>query len=196
MSLSPITIYLAETEAVPVAGEAHAETAAEGSGGLGAIGLDGRALLFQIINFVILFWILKMVAYKPVLKMLEARRRKIEQGLKDAEAATKAAAEAESARTKLLHEARAEADKLLAQARDEAAATVKTAETKAQARAEQIVADAQSRTERQAGEVRGQLRRELGGLVAAATEALIGTKLDAKKDAELIENALKTADKS
>src|SRR3990167_10277133 len=80
------------------------------SGGIGAIGIDGKALLFQIINFAILLVILRSVAYKPILKALERRRKTIENSLKQAkeiEAANQALA---GKQEKLLAKARSEAD--------------------------------------------------------------------------------------
>ncbi len=198
------------TEAVPVeathpSGEAtpaETHTATEttaategGSGGLGAIGIDGRALAFQIINFVILFFILKKVAYKPILKMLEARRAKIDEGLKLAEEAKVAAAEADAAKAALIAEARQEADKIVAAGRNEANEILQSVEAKAAARAEQIVHDATERVEREAAGVRKELRKELAGLVATATETLIDEKLDGPKDAALIEKALAAAER-
>ena len=47
--------------------------AAESSGGLGALGINLSALLFELINFAILFWILKRFAYQPILNALEQR---------------------------------------------------------------------------------------------------------------------------
>lgn len=170
--------------------QAHGAAA---TGGLGAIGIDGRALLFQVINFVILLWILKKVAYKPILKLLDDRHRRIQEGLQKAAEAEQALANAEADKTKLLAQARSEADKLVAASQTEAADMVKAAEAKAHTRAEQIVAEAHERTEREAGTVRKQLRKELGGLVAAATETLIEEKLDAQKDSALIEKALAKA---
>jgi F-type H+-transporting ATPase subunit b len=184
-------------EAAPTTTHTSTETASTegGSGGLGAIGLDGRALAFQVINFVILFFILKKVAYKPILKMLEARRAKIEEGVRLAEEAQTAVAEAEATKAKLLAEARQEADKIVAASRAEATEILQSVEAKATARAEQIVNDATERVEREAASVRTAMRKELGGLVASATEALIDEKLDGPKDAALIEKALAKAER-
>src|SRR5437660_1312163 len=100
MSLLVHTIYLAE------------ETATKG--GLGAIGIDGRALLFQIINFAILFFILKKVAYKPILGLLEERRKRIDESLKLADETTEAHTKAEAETAKLLAKARVEAEAITA----------------------------------------------------------------------------------
>jgi F-type H+-transporting ATPase subunit b len=51
---------------------------------LGKIGFDWRVALVNLFNFLIVFLILKKFAFKPIENILERRRKKIEQGLKDA----------------------------------------------------------------------------------------------------------------
>jgi len=53
------------------------------------------------------------------------------------------------------------------------------------------VAEADSRIKQDTDRARRQLETELVGLVADATEAIIDEKIDARKDAGLIERALK-----
>ena len=74
----------------------------------------------------------------------------------------------------------------------EAAGIVESAEEKAVRRAEQIVADAHDKLQNDVAAAREALRHETIELVAAATEKVIGEKLDTKKDAQLIDQALAT----
>src|SRR3989338_9157846 len=46
------------------------------------IGVEPVALLTQIINFLLMVLILSKILYKPILKMLDERKKKIEEGLK------------------------------------------------------------------------------------------------------------------
>ena len=48
-------------------------------------GIDWKLLLFQMFNFLVLIFILKVVLYKPIINFLESRRKKIEDGLEKAE---------------------------------------------------------------------------------------------------------------
>jgi len=43
---------------------------------LGKIGVDFKLLIAQIINFLVLLWLLKILLYKPILKRLEERAKK------------------------------------------------------------------------------------------------------------------------
>ena len=48
------------------------------------LGLDPSILLAQIVNFIILLLILRVIAYQPLRKVLEQRKQRIAQGLEDA----------------------------------------------------------------------------------------------------------------
>lgn len=53
------------------------------------LGIDWKILIGQLINFAILFYLLKRFAYKPFLNLLKKRREVIEGGIKKAEEAEK-----------------------------------------------------------------------------------------------------------
>ncbi len=43
--------------------------------GIAALGIDGWAILFQLVNFAILFWVLQRFAFRPLLKILQERQQ-------------------------------------------------------------------------------------------------------------------------
>jgi len=55
--------------------------AAETSSGIGALGVDGRALVIQLVTFALAYWVLRRFAFKPILKVLQDRRDLIESGV-------------------------------------------------------------------------------------------------------------------
>ncbi|MDR1522444.1 MAG: ATP synthase F0 subunit B [Endomicrobium sp.] len=75
-------------------------------------GLEAKLFLFQLVNFLIIVFILKRFLFAPLRKMLEQRKRKIEQSLLDAENAKLALDNASQERKKMLSEAKLNADKL------------------------------------------------------------------------------------
>lgn len=164
--------------------------AVESAGGLSSIGLDPRALLFQIVNFAILFWILKRVAYKPIVKVLEDRRAKIEESLKTAAELDKQQQEWQTEQARLLKQARAEASAVLASSQAEAKELIKAAEQKAGEQAKQLIDEAASRLGQQLAEAKLSLKRDVARLVAETTAVILDKKLDDKADLELIERTL------
>lgn len=77
------------------------------------LGLEPKLFIAQIVNFIILFFILKLFLYKPVLQMLEERNKKIKQGLDDAENAKKTLISADNEKIGILKDAKLNADKIL-----------------------------------------------------------------------------------
>ncbi|HVW23550.1 MAG TPA: F0F1 ATP synthase subunit B [Candidatus Saccharimonadales bacterium] len=164
---------------------------AESSGGIGALGVDGKAFVIQLVTFVIAFWVLKRYAFEPIIKMMDRRRATIEQGVTLGEQMKKDQAALEAKVEKTLHETRAKADGIIAQAQETARGTIREAEDKAKDKAAGIVAEAEARIKQDAARARAALEKEVVGLISDATEAIIGEKVDAKKDAQLIDRALK-----
>jgi F-type H+-transporting ATPase subunit b len=163
----------------------------DSSSGIGALGLDGKALIIQLISFVLAFLVLKKWAFGPIIKAMERRRETIEKGVKLGEEMQKEKAAFEEKVAKALGDAREQADQIVGGAQSQAREAIHEAEDKARAKAETIIAEAQDRINQDTKRARQQLEKELAGLIAEATEAVVGEKVDANKDAALIDKALK-----
>lgn len=161
------------------------------SSGLGALGVDPKAFIVQLITFVLAFLVLKRFAFKPITKMMDDRRKLIESGVSIGEQMKKDQADLEAKITQELAKAREKADSILASAQDEAKEAIKDAEVKAREKADAILADAKEKTKQDIARARKQLEGEVINLISDATEVIIGEKVDAKKDAQLIDKALK-----
>src|SRR6476620_5642486 len=81
-------------------------------------GVDWPHLTAQIISFGIICALLYWLAYQPVLRMLDERRRLIELGLENTEKINAALANIEAQRRDVLAEARAQSTQLIAEAGD------------------------------------------------------------------------------
>lgn len=169
----------------------EAEHAAEESQSLfTALGIDVTLLIEQTLAFLILVFLLGKFVYPALMKAVDGRREQIEAGVKEAKQAEEALAKAEANVSDMLADARKEADDILARTQKEAASVVADAETKAKTRAEQIVADARAQLDLDVTKARDLLKKDTIELVALATERVVGEKLDAQKDAELLKKAL------
>jgi F-type H+-transporting ATPase subunit b len=161
------------------------------TGGAEALGLSFSAFLIQLITFVIVFLILNKFAFKPIGKKLEERRKVIDDGVKlglelekEREALKKEVAEIE-------RDARHEADKIIATGHKEARAIMSETEKATARKTETMIADAEARIEEESLQAKLSLEKDIVGLISEATEALVGEKVDPKKDAELIDKILK-----
>lgn len=161
------------------------------SSGLGALGVDSKAFVIQLITFVLAYLVLRRYAFGPITKVLCERRETIENGVKLGEEMRKERTALEEKVEKLLHETRQEADTIINGAQETAKQTIREAEDKAREKAAVILKEAEDRIAQDTQRARKALEKELVGLISEATETIIGEKVDAKKDAALIDRALK-----
>ena len=155
-----------------------AQVSAESGGQIAEIartfGVDWPHLGAQIISFGIMCAVLYLLAYKPILRMLEARRQQIAGGLANAAKIKAELARIDAERLEVLAKADAEGKRLIDEARA-AAARVQADETqKAIAAAEQILARARETTERERAGMLAELKREVGRLVVQTTATVTG----------------------
>lgn len=158
--------------------------------GLAVLGLDPKAFLLQLATFVLLYFLLRKFAFESIVKMLDERRRKIDDGVRLGVEMEKEKAKFDEEVAAKMAAARKEADKILHDAEAQSSKMIKEAEDKATAKAAKVLADAEAKIADDIARTRASLKGELAQLVADATEVLINEKLDASKDAKLIEQAL------
>jgi F-type H+-transporting ATPase subunit b len=150
-------------------------------------GVDWPHLLAQIVSFGIVCAVLYVLAYAPILKILEARRQQIADGLANAEKIKAELARIEADRHAILVAAGDQGKQLIEEARA-AAARLQAEETqKAAAAAEQILVRAREATERDRARMLGELRREIGHLVLQTTAAVTGKVLTPEDHRRLAE---------
>jgi F-type H+-transporting ATPase subunit b len=159
--------------------------------GIGALGIGWKTFIVQLITFVLVYLVLRKWAFGPILKVLNQRRETIETGVRLGEEMRLEKAEFEKTVAKELSEARTKADGIIADADSAARDKIRSAEEDAQAKAAIIVKEGKARGEQEVVRARKELEGELVGLISDATETIIGEKVDAKKDATLIDKALK-----
>lgn len=155
-----------------------------------ALGIDAVLLLEQAIAFLILVALLAKFVYPALTRAIDNRRELIETSVKEAQATQDKAKESQSEINKLLADARKEADEIIARSHKEAQTVVAEAEAKAKTRADSFLKDAHTQLEADVAKARTALKKDTAELVAMATEKVIREKVDAKKDAKLIEGAL------
>jgi F-type H+-transporting ATPase subunit b len=85
-----------------------------------SLGINLTYLIGQIINFGILLFVLTKFLYKPILKILDERAKKIAQGLKAAEENIQQKEKMDATKKEQMMQTRAEVEKILAQAKQEA----------------------------------------------------------------------------
>ena len=145
---------------------------------LANLGIDIKLLTAQVINFALLLLILRRFAYQPMLQLMDERSARIEQGLKDAEAAAKKLRSVEEEEKMILAGARQQAKELLVET-DRAAKerdTIKLSET--EARIKKLLSDAEAKLADDRTRMVEDAKRELSETVMLAVEKLLKEKTE------------------
>ncbi len=167
--------------------------APEESGGIAALGIDPLAILAQAVTFLALFFIIKKFALQGIVDTLEKRRKTIDDGVK---LGLKMQEEQEKLEERIdasLRKTRVQADQIISEAHQEAGEVLKAAEASAAQKVDTMLADAHLKIEEDMNKAKNELVGDMRGLVADATEIIIGEKLNAQKDDALIKRALSGA---
>jgi F-type H+-transporting ATPase subunit b len=152
-------------------------------------GVDWPHLIAQVFSFLIVAGALVVLAYKPILAVLDERKRRIADSLANAEKIKQELARTEAARQEVLNQANLQANKLIEEARA-AAARVQELETqKAVAAAEQIITKSREAAAQDHARMLAELRREVGRLVVETTAKVSGKILTIEDQRRLAEEA-------
>lgn len=152
-----------------------------------ALGINLGLLIVQIIAFIIVFLTLNAWVYKPMLDMMETRKKKIAQGLEDARIAAEARANAEKEAAKIISDAQAEASKVVRESTERAAAAGKDVKAAAEAEAAKVREAAVAEAEMERNRILGDIRGQVAALAIAAANKLVGSALDERKQHALID---------
>jgi F-type H+-transporting ATPase subunit b len=152
-------------------------------------GWNWQLFLSQVISFTIVAFLLRRFAYKPILAVLEDRRRRIEEGLINADKIKKELAEAEKRYQEIVAKANADAQKMIDEARESSAHLAERKQQEAIAAAEQILANAREAAALEHERTMESMKRELGRLVVETTAKVTGKVLTSEDQKRLQEEA-------
>lgn len=155
------------------------------------IGINIPLLIAFVVNFIILFALLSIVAYKPVLKILEDRQAKIKESMEQAEKIRQETARSEEEIKAHLEKARKEGQGVIAQATQIGERLKEEAKQSARQEAESLITKARSEIQREREKSIEELRAEFADIAILAAEKIINETLDKKKHRKIIDDVLK-----
>ncbi len=154
---------------------------------MSALGISLGYFIFQILNFLVLVVLLYAWAYKPIVNMLENRKRKIAQGFEDARVASEARENAEREANQIIAEAQAKAGQVVREATERAEAAAREVREAAQAEAAKERGIAMAEVDQDRERILSELRGQVAALAMAAAQKLIGEALDEQRQHSLID---------
>ena len=158
---------------------------------LNQFGIEPTLLLAQIVNFCLLLFLLNKFLYKPILKVLNERKQKIAQSLKDSERITQELEKTEKDRQIKLAKAIQESRQIIEDATKQAQEIIDQAHLKAQEETKAIVARSREEMASEGKLLRQEIRSELANLIVLATEKVTSSLLDRKSAESLTKKVIK-----
>lgn len=154
------------------------------------LGIDLKLLVAQIINFALLLFLLQRFLYKPILKILAERKKKIAESLENAEKIKKELEKIEGRKQAELKKAQVEGERILDEVRLAAKRIQEEAAQKAAEQAQNFFSKARQEATQEREEWRQKLKEEFANLVVAAAQKIIAEKLTPDKNEKFIREVL------
>ena len=158
--------------------------------GLAGLGISLPTLLAQIVNFAILFWLLYLVAYKPIMRMLDERSRKVQESMEQTEYIKEQAEHAEEETKKRIEAGSKEGQEVIARAVRTGEEVRQQAQQEAREEGESLITRARVEIQRERDDAIDELRKEFADLTILAAEKVIDRSLDKEAHRQLIDKTL------
>jgi F-type H+-transporting ATPase subunit b len=159
-------------------------------GGFASLGINLPLLVVFIINFIVLFILLRIFLYKPVLKMLDERSKRTKEGMELAEATKKEYEQAKTEVQKQIEKGRQEAQAIIAQTMQIGERLKEESRQEATKQAQVIVDRTRAELEAERDKIVENLRKEFVDISISAAGKVIKETLDKEKHRKLIEETL------
>jgi F-type H+-transporting ATPase subunit b len=160
---------------------------------LGALGIDWKLFIAQLVNFGVVLFVMWKWVYTPLLKAIDSRNAKLEKGLRDSEAAAAAKTGAEKASDEAIVSARREAQRILEEAQKQADANRAEMKSKTQDELKTLVQQGKDALTAEKEKMVLEARAEIADLVVMAAGKALGEHLTEAQKKAMLESAAKYA---
>lgn len=148
-------------------------------------GIDPKLLGAQIINFLIILYLMRRFLYKPVLELLEKRRKMVEDGVENAQKAQIMLDRASEKEKDILRKAREEAKIILTEARAERLQIARQMEQQTKKQTELMLAEAKEQIAHEAAQTEKKLAAHVSELAIMFLQKA-GKGVFSQKDQETV----------
>jgi F-type H+-transporting ATPase subunit b len=158
-----------------------------------AFAVNWVSLGFQVLNFLILLYLLNRFLFKPLMARMDERSEKLREGLENAETAARDRELARAEREAAVAEARKEASEMIARANKIAEDTRNEILTDARTEAERLTQRAREEITAEKERAMAELRGQVADLALAAAGKLVRSEMDAPTQRRMVEEFLAEA---
>lgn len=150
-----------------------------------------KDLIINIINIIILFVIVKTLAYKPVKKFLDARKAKIEDQLKEANEAKAQADAAAEQYSKLIADSKAAGSDIIRDAEKQAKQNADTVIENAKKTADGIIEKAKVQAKQEHDAALGSMKDDITDLAFGISARILSREVDNKDNMRIADEFFK-----
>ncbi len=158
---------------------------------LNQFGVKPILLAAQVVNFLILLFILKKFMYKPLLKVLETRKQKIADSLKNAEEIEKRLVETNEKMDLMIAKASDEAQKIIEESKKETALYLEETKVRGEKLSAEIIKKGQESLSLEKEKMEADIRLNLSELITLALQKVTGKTLSGKDEKDMIEKEIR-----
>lgn len=158
-------------------------------------GFDPMLLAAQIVNFLIIFYLLKRFMYKPVLEMIKKREDKIAEGLKQAEEARITLEKTIEEEKKILNKASEEAKKITEEAKLRAIEISKEIEENTKQQVEKSLIEARAQIAQESESAERKLTEKISIVAKLMLTKTLEGAFGEKEQKQIVNKALKQIEK-
>ncbi|KKT74532.1 MAG: ATP synthase subunit b [Parcubacteria group bacterium GW2011_GWB1_44_7] len=155
------------------------------------LGIEWHILIAQLVNFAILFFVLKKFVYKPVITALKERRATLEGNERQTKDLAEKLQEIERQKDTILSQARKDSELILERAKISAKETSLKRYEEAREESARIISDGQKKLTAEKEKMIAEAKSEIGSLVVLSLQKILGAGVDPKIHETLAEEALK-----
>lgn len=153
-------------------------------------GVQPTLLFGQIVNFLIILFLLKKFFYGKITGALEDRKKTIEESLKNADTIELKLKETEEKSVKIIADSQAQAQEIIKEAKVQAEEIAKNAAAEAQKTIQETTIVAQAQIEAEREKMKEEITRDTLELVAEVTKRVLGRSLKPTERQSLTKQAL------
>jgi len=158
-------------------------------------GLDPYLLIAQIVNFLIIFYLLKRFLYKPINNMLKKRQELAQEAINTAKENEKILEKTKELEKDVLKKARVTADEIIKDAKNQAEDIRKQAEAATKLQTDKMLKDAKAQIELETAQAQKQLDKYVTRLSLDILKKTLSNVFTEKEQSEIVEKAIKVMQK-
>lgn len=158
-------------------------------------GIEPILVAAQVVNFLVILYILKRFLYKPLFAIFQKREELVQENLKNVEESKKALANAEKEEAELIKKAQKTASQIVSDAKEQSTTIINSAQVTAKKQTESMIEEARAQITRETQEAEKQLTKHISDLSLGILKKSLAGVFTPNEQEEIVKKAMKAIQK-